>query len=47
MPHAPGIARECEGISPHTPKGTPTLGVGIPIDSRMFKEQLQGPKPNG
>jgi len=47
MPHAPGSARECEGIGPHTPKGTPTLGVGISVDSQMFKEQLQGSKPNG
>ncbi len=23
MPHAPGSARECEGINPHTPKGIP------------------------
>jgi hypothetical protein len=47
MPHAPGSARKCEGIDPHTPKGTPTLGVRIPTDSRMFKKQLQGSKPNG
>jgi hypothetical protein len=33
MPHAPGNARECEGIDPHTPKGTPTLGFGILVDS--------------
>jgi hypothetical protein len=25
----PGSARECEGIDLHTPKGTPTLGVGV------------------
>jgi len=47
MPCAPKNARECEGIDPHTPKGTPTLGVGILMDSRMFIEQLQGSKPNG
>jgi hypothetical protein len=47
MPHAPGNARECEGIGFHTPKGTPTLGVGVPVDSRMFRERLQGSKPNG
>ncbi len=47
MPHAPKSARECEGIDPHTPKGTPTLGVGIPVDSQMFIKQLQGSKPNG
>jgi len=37
-PHAPRSAKECEGIDPHTPKGTPTLGVRIPMDSQMFKE---------
>jgi len=25
MPHAPRSARECEGIDPHTPEGTPIL----------------------
>jgi len=38
MPHAFGSARKCEGIDPHTPKGPPTLGVGVPVDSRMFRE---------
>jgi len=33
MSHAFGSARECEGIDPHTPKGTPTLGVGVSMDS--------------
>jgi hypothetical protein len=33
MPHALGSARECEGIDPHTPKGTPILGIGVPVDS--------------
>jgi len=47
MPHAPGSARECEGIDSHISKGTPTLGVGIPVDSQMFRERLQGSKPNG
>jgi hypothetical protein len=36
--HAPGSARKCEGIDPHTPKGTSTLGVGVLVDSRMFRE---------
>jgi hypothetical protein len=36
MSHAPKNARECEGIDPHTLKGTPTLGIGIPVDSQMF-----------
>jgi len=37
--HAPESARQCEGIDPQTPKGTPTLGVGVPMESRMFREQ--------
>jgi len=41
MPHAPMSARKCEEIGIHTPKGTPTLGVGVPMDSQMFREQLQ------
>ncbi len=44
MPHAPGSARKCEGIDPHTPKGTPTLGVGISVDSQIFREQFQESK---
>jgi hypothetical protein len=47
MSHAPGSARKCERIDLHTPKGAPTLGVGVLVDPRMFKEQLQGSKPNG
>jgi len=47
MLHVPGSARECEGIDLHTPKGTPTLGIGVPVDSRMFREQFQRSKPNG
>jgi len=34
-------------MNPHTPKGASTLGVGVSVDSQMFREQLQGPKPNG
>jgi hypothetical protein len=45
--HAPRSARECEGIDPHTPKGTLTLGVGIPLDFRIFRKRLQGSKLNG
>jgi hypothetical protein len=46
-PHALGSAREGEGIDPHIPKGTPTLGVGVPMDSRTFREKFQASKPNG
>jgi len=38
-------------MNPHTSKGTSkgasTLGVGVPMDSWMFREWLQGSKPNG
>jgi hypothetical protein len=37
MSHAPGSARECEGIDLHTSKGTPTLGVGVSVDSWIFR----------
>jgi hypothetical protein len=47
MPHASGSAKECEGIGPHTPKGTPTLGIRVPVGSQLFREQLHGSKPNG
>jgi hypothetical protein len=42
--HVLGSARECEGMNPHTPKWAPTLGVGVPMDSRIFKGWLQGSK---
>jgi hypothetical protein len=42
--HAPKSAKECEGMNPHTPKGTPTLGIRVPVDSQIFREQLQGSK---
>jgi len=32
----PGVlesVREYEGVNPHTPKATPTLGDGVPVDS--------------
>jgi len=33
MSHVHRSVRECEGIDLHTPKATPTLGVGVPVDS--------------
>jgi hypothetical protein len=30
--HAPRSVRKCEGMNFHTPKGTPTLGVGVMVD---------------
>jgi hypothetical protein len=29
----------------HTPKWAPTLGVGVSMNSWIFREQLQGSKP--
>ncbi len=29
--HAPGSAKECEGLNLHTPKGILILGVGVPV----------------
>jgi hypothetical protein len=40
--HALGSARECEGMSPHTPKRAPILGVGVPRDSQIFREKFEG-----
>jgi hypothetical protein len=45
--HAPENVGECEGMDFHTPKWALTLGVWVPIDSQIFKEQLQGPKSIG
>jgi hypothetical protein len=28
--HAPGSAKECEGMNPHTSKWTPMLGIEVP-----------------
>jgi len=46
MPHGHESAREREGINPHTPKGIPILRIGVLMDFSMFKERLQGSKPN-
>jgi hypothetical protein len=44
--HTPRSVGKCEGVNPHTPKATPTLGDGVPVDSRIFREQFQGLKLN-
>jgi hypothetical protein len=36
--HAPRSAKECDGMNPHTPKGTLTLGIRVLVDSRIFRE---------
>jgi hypothetical protein len=37
----PGVlesVRECEGVNIHTPKVTPTLGDGVPVDFQNFRK---------
>jgi hypothetical protein len=45
--HVPKSVGECEGMNLHTPKWTPTLGVGVSVNSQIFRKQSQGSKPNG
>ncbi len=45
--HVSGSVRECERMNPHTPKWAPILGVGLPMDSQVFRKQLQGSKTIG
>ncbi len=40
-------AKEYEGVNLHIPKAIPTLGNGIPVDSKTFRERFQGWKLNG
>jgi hypothetical protein len=43
---APGSAKECEGMNPHTPKWTPIVGeLESQMDSQIFIQRLQGSKP--
>jgi len=41
---SPKSVGECEGMSPHIHKWAPTLGVGVSMDSQIFKEWFQGSK---
>jgi hypothetical protein len=43
----PRSVGECEVVSHHTPKATPTLGEGVSVDSRNFRDQFEGTKLNG
>jgi hypothetical protein len=36
--------KKCEGMGPHTPKATPQMGVGVPVDFQNFRERFQGSK---
>jgi len=44
--HTPGSVGKCEGVNPHTPKATPTLGDGVPVDFRNFRDRFEGSKLN-
>jgi hypothetical protein len=43
----PGSVGKCEGVNPHTPKATPALGDGVPVDSRNFRDRFEGSNLNG
>jgi hypothetical protein len=42
--HALKSVGKCEGMNSHTPKWVPTLGVGVLMDSQIFRGWLQGVK---
>jgi hypothetical protein len=42
-PHALGSVGKCEGMNPHTPEATPTLGDGVLVDFQFCRGRLQGP----
>jgi len=44
MLHALRSVRKCEGIDPHTPKGTPTLGVWSPNGLPNVQKTIAGVK---
>jgi hypothetical protein len=39
--HAPKNVRECEGMNPHTPKWACILGIGISMQSQIYKKGFQ------
>jgi hypothetical protein len=43
----PESVRKCEGVNPHTPKATPTLGDGVPVDFQNFRDRFEGSNLNG
>jgi len=45
--HALKSVGECEGMNVHTLKWAPILGVGVPMDSQISKEQFKRPKSIG
>ncbi len=43
----PGSVGKCEEVNPHTPKATPALGDGVPVDSQNFRDRFEGSNLNG
>jgi hypothetical protein len=41
----PKSVRKCEGVNPHTPKATPTLGDGIPWTPETSESNYRGQNP--
>jgi len=44
--HTPGSVGKCEGMNPHAPKATPTLGDGVSVDFQNFRGRFEGSKLN-
>jgi hypothetical protein len=42
--HIPRNVGKCEGMSPCTPKWAPILGVGVLMESRIFRKWFEGSK---
>jgi hypothetical protein len=42
--HTPRSVRKCEGVNPHTPKGTPMLGVGVSKGLLNLQSAIAGVK---
>jgi len=43
--HVPKSVGKCEGMNSHTPKWVPTLGVGVPMDSKFLECDYKGLNP--
>jgi len=43
----PGSEGKCEGMNLTLPRELSLWEFGVSVDSRIFKERLQGSKPNG
>jgi len=43
--YVPESVGECEGMNLHIPKWAPTLGVEVPMDSRILENDRRGQNP--